>query len=360
MAPRARRLVPFVLALLALVMGGLSAARAQEPPADLRITLERTSCAGDCPVYTVALDGNGTVTFEGRAHVRQPGRQTRQVAPADVQQLLREAEQAGFFATPDEVTTAAGQPPVWIIDAPVAVVTIARNGRTTRVQSVPGDRGFLSSFAGRIDTIAQTRPWIRLDLDTLRERVREHQRPTARELQDELRIALEHDDVEVVRALLDLGADANAVAVTVDAPMLMLAQSPAATQLLLDAGAAPFATAANGLSALWLATMKSPATVRVLLKAGVPVDHPADEDGHTALWLAACYGNVETVTLLLNEGANPAVRFDNVSPVDCARQAQARRRQEGASPLDGPSPFEQDFDDTIARLERALATQARR
>ena len=44
-------------------------------------------------------------------------------------------------------------------------------------------------------------------------------------------------------------------------------------------------------------------TVKLLLKAGANVD-AADEDGDTALTLAACNGHVEMVKLLLKAGAN--------------------------------------------------------
>ena len=53
-------------------------ALAQEPeiPADALIRLQRTSCYGPCPIYTVAIDARGTVTNEGERFVRVVGRWT--------------------------------------------------------------------------------------------------------------------------------------------------------------------------------------------------------------------------------------------------------------------------------------------
>ena len=53
----------------ALVIGLAGPAVAQEPdvPPDASIRLQRTSCLGPCPIYTVTIDARGTVTYDGEA-----------------------------------------------------------------------------------------------------------------------------------------------------------------------------------------------------------------------------------------------------------------------------------------------------
>lgn len=369
MARAARRLAALVATgmkaipiawLLAVCPQAASVSAAQALPADARVTLERTGCAGECPVFTVSLDADGTVTFDGRAHVLATGRHTRQIAPAQVRSLLDEAERIGFFQLAERYASRpdAGERATTFVDVPAAIVTVTRGGETRRVHDLLGAPESLRAFERHIETVTQTRTWLRLDVATLQALVRDHQRPGPADLVTHLRTALEHDDVDVIEALLALGAEANAVDAGRGVPLLMLARSPAATQLLLNAGANPLITSENGVTPLWRAALGPAAIVRLLLRAGVPVDQPVDEDSRTALWHAACHGNVDVVTLLLGAGANPAVRFDGLTAVDCARNARTQPRDLSLLPFATPPSFDQDFDGTIRALQQALAPRA--
>ena len=70
--------------------GLAGAATAQEPdvPPDASIGLQRTSCYGPCPIYTVTIDARGMVTYEGERFVRVVGRQTSQIGTSTVATLL--------------------------------------------------------------------------------------------------------------------------------------------------------------------------------------------------------------------------------------------------------------------------------
>ena len=69
---------------VALVIGVAAHVAAQVPlvPADTQIRLQRTSCLGSCPIYTVTIDARGMVIYEGEEFVRATGRHTAQIAPA--------------------------------------------------------------------------------------------------------------------------------------------------------------------------------------------------------------------------------------------------------------------------------------
>lgn len=83
----------------ALVVGLAETACAQgvNVPRDTIIHLQRTSCLGTCPVYTVTIDARGTVTYVGERSVRVVGRRTAQIAPSVVATLLARAERIRFF-----------------------------------------------------------------------------------------------------------------------------------------------------------------------------------------------------------------------------------------------------------------------
>src|SRR5438128_1704045 len=87
----------------AVAIGVAGAAAAQEPdvPPDAIIRLQRTSCFGPCPIYTVTIDARGTVTYDGERFVRVVGRRTAQINRSTVAALLARAEQTRFFQMRD-------------------------------------------------------------------------------------------------------------------------------------------------------------------------------------------------------------------------------------------------------------------
>jgi len=103
----------------------------------------------------------------------------------------------------------------------------------------------------------------------------------------------------------------------------------------------------KGFSALSWATYLTPEVTQALLAGGAPVDQPLG-DGRTAVWEAACRGNIGAVKLLLAAGADPRVRSGGLSAVDCAR-----RGRETAPALRGQWLFAQDFDAVVVELAAA-------
>lgn len=96
------------------------------------------------------------------------------------------------------------------------------------------------------------------------------------------------DQVPVIQALMNAGADPNAVTEAGDANCLILA---------VESGNEP--------------------AVATLLEGGADVN--ADADGVTALMVAARAGDAAIVNLLLRSGANPAARCGRFAASDYAR-----------------------------------------
>ena len=108
---------------------GVSSAIGQTPPIprDAFIRLERTSCFGACPIYSVTIDATGLVAYEGVNFVRVKGRQTARVPLARVAALLETADRIGFFGLSDRYH-------VEMTDNLTTFVTITRSGRTKTVE----------------------------------------------------------------------------------------------------------------------------------------------------------------------------------------------------------------------------------
>jgi len=82
---------------LAIAVAGAAAAQEPDVPPDALIRLQRTSCFGPCPIYTVTIDARWTVSYEGERFVRVIGRRTAQIETSIVAGLLTRAERIRFF-----------------------------------------------------------------------------------------------------------------------------------------------------------------------------------------------------------------------------------------------------------------------
>jgi hypothetical protein len=158
----------FAAAVAALVLCMLSIGRAagvpqtRTLPDDLTITLERTSCFGECPVYQVTIDARGNVTYTGRKFVRVEGRQTARVAVARVAAILDTADKIGFFDLRDRYVTVRnpdGSETI-VTDLPTTFVSITRAGVTKRVEDYYGAPHSLHDLELLIEDVAQTARWV--------------------------------------------------------------------------------------------------------------------------------------------------------------------------------------------------------
>ena len=73
---------------------------ADASPHDTLIVLERTMCYGSCPVYEVAINGNGTVLHNGMRNVEREGIARATIDPDLLQTLLQAIEEVGYFPAP--------------------------------------------------------------------------------------------------------------------------------------------------------------------------------------------------------------------------------------------------------------------
>ena len=167
------------VALLVLAAGCWTGGTSAEPPkrdvpSTFEVTMERTSCLGACPVYKVAIDGNGRVRWRGIANVVALGQRRAQVPVTRVGDLRRKLDEVRFFerdevgelpAKPTCVTTAAGRScsmsaSVTICsDTSRAVLTVRTEVARHTVTNDHCDPSPLDDVEALIDEIARTSMW---------------------------------------------------------------------------------------------------------------------------------------------------------------------------------------------------------
>lgn len=345
-----------VLLALVLAIGLAAPAVAQEPdvPADALIRLQRTSCLGPCPIYTVTIDSRGTVTYEGERSVRVVGRRTAQIDTSLVAGLLARAERIRFFEMRDTYRVIENPDGTvsLVTDLPTKFVTVTVNGRTKKVEDYVAAPDSLVDFEREIDAAAGTKRWVFLDEDALEELARSGWLASSEEGAALLKQAIERDDVTIARRLIELGSDLDGPPGN-RLPALLSARSGSMVDLLVKAGANPNERPVGTVAArtpLMSTSYKDAAVAEALLKAGARLEDM--DNGRTALWYAACAGNWRVVTTLLGAGADPR-GSTGIPAAECTRQARQSEVGQRRTVLDRGRPTVEDFDRVLALLESA-------
>lgn len=190
----------------------------------ISITLERTLCFGMCPAYSVTLNDDGSVVYEGREHTKVSGKQTWKIDPAAVRALAKEMQDAGFFELNDEYRA-------MVTDHPTTYTSLTIGSRSKRIKDYVAGPPRLKELENRIDEVAGTKKYVKGDGDLLE--------------------AILAGDVESVRGRLAAGANARAVderRVTLVMRATEVGRAEI-VRLLLAAGADPTARDADGRNA---------------------------------------------------------------------------------------------------------------
>jgi len=226
---------------LAVLMLAAPAARAQDP---VRITMTRSTCFGVCPAYTVTMRGDGSVTYEGIAHVRVTGKQAWSIDPVAVLTLARDIETAGFFEMKDEYTAL-------VSDLPTTTVTVTKGARSKTIREFYGAPEALKQIQARIDAVSGVRGYVSADRAAIREMRANGWRPDGDDAVRWMDGALYAGDADTVKALIEAGMSARAADDNGVTPVMKAAASGDAdtVRAVLAAGGDPTARDRQGRNA---------------------------------------------------------------------------------------------------------------
>ena len=208
----------------AILATAAPAAATQPAGGPVEITLQRTTCFGTCPEYTVTLKDDGTVVYSGRQFVKTPGEHTWKIEATAVRALAREMEKEGFFELQDSYTAR-------VSDNPTTYTTLKIGNRTKKIQDYVAGPPKLKEFEAKIDEVSGVKKYVA---------------PEGRLVE-----AIDRGDAEGVRALLAAGANVK-VADPDGVTLVMIAAAAGnaeTVRLLLAAGADPTARDRHGRNA---------------------------------------------------------------------------------------------------------------
>jgi hypothetical protein len=145
--------------------GGTSSGTESIPiDADTLITLARSACYGSCPVYSLAISGDGSVVYNGEAFVKVMGRASAQIPVSQVQALVDQMLHADYF----ELSVPQNCPAGIATDASGATTSLTLGGRTHSVQDYHGNAcapAVLREIEDAIDVLVDSEQWTRCDTE---------------------------------------------------------------------------------------------------------------------------------------------------------------------------------------------------
>src|SRR5437762_3733651 len=95
-----------------------------------QLSLERTTCYGWCPAYTVTVFGDGRVEYEGKRFVKIKGKRTKRIDINALRQLRGEVERIHYFDLRDSYASPADGCPTRWTDNPAAITSVLAGGKT--------------------------------------------------------------------------------------------------------------------------------------------------------------------------------------------------------------------------------------
>lgn len=146
--------IRFLLILCFLIGYGKSWAQATTE-APLILSLERTTCYGNCPYYSIEIYADGRAVYEGKKNVELLGKYTA-TAPPDLLQTLLEKAIAINYVNLQPKYPIRG---LGIIDFPVCISSVRQNGLLKTIYNRNDAPASLVAYEQLFDELTENLPW---------------------------------------------------------------------------------------------------------------------------------------------------------------------------------------------------------
>lgn len=157
-----------VVSLAVLMTGCPGRPTGQETEASIQ--MERTACYGKCPVYTLSIEPNGKVTFEGKQFTETLGKVESKLEDGKMAQLIAAIDKADYFALNSSYVDESDGCPITATDSPSVNLKIRLGSYENSTRHYYGclEKGDgyhpypagLTELEKRIDEIVGTSRWI--------------------------------------------------------------------------------------------------------------------------------------------------------------------------------------------------------
>jgi hypothetical protein len=123
-----------------------------------KITLKRSACFGTCPVYSIIINGDGVVNYQGEKYVKQLGDIKTTIPPSKVKTLIDTLLKEDYLNLADSYNK------MEMTDMPSVITSLTINGKTKSIEHYLGDRSApekLTKLEDNIDAAVNSLQWIK-------------------------------------------------------------------------------------------------------------------------------------------------------------------------------------------------------
>jgi hypothetical protein len=167
----------------------------------VQIALERATCYGRCPAYSVTVRGNGRVTYVGEGFVDVIGKHEYEVPRNEVAHLVDLLRQHDIWS----LRTAYRAD---ITDFPIQTLTITLGGETRTIMDYAGELAGMPStikdFENTVDKVGRALEWTHLSMFSMEQLAAEHYNFRSQASADMLARATGNDNVHDESAIVRL------------------------------------------------------------------------------------------------------------------------------------------------------------
>ena len=140
-------------------------------PKQFSLEMTRTNCYGTCPVYSLKINSDGKVEFEGVNYTVTKGKAKGQITNEKVNELISEINKSNFFSFEDDYSQNAKTCSSSSTDCPSVILTIKYDEKEKTIKhynccfvnsllSKENALQPLTDLENKIDEIVETKRWI--------------------------------------------------------------------------------------------------------------------------------------------------------------------------------------------------------
>lgn len=120
------------------------------------IEMRTTACFGQCPVYTIKINGQGGASYLGKMFVEKEGRYTKRFSAGEVNSLIRSFEKADFWSFENEYSSN-------VTDLPTTFLIFKHEGQQKKIKMYYGYPDELKELADYVKTAAESSGWEKVE-----------------------------------------------------------------------------------------------------------------------------------------------------------------------------------------------------
>lgn len=140
-------------------------------PKSFSLMMFRGNCLGTCPIYSLNVESDGNVVFEGTAYTQTIGKAESRLSNEKIKELIVEINKANFFSFQDEYSYNSKNCSQITTDTPKVFLTIKIDDKEKTIHHYHGcyvkdwfskENALqpLTDLENKIDEIVETKRWV--------------------------------------------------------------------------------------------------------------------------------------------------------------------------------------------------------